>query len=83
MADLVQELREYLLCTSKEQVAKDWENLSSYGKFGPDVFCYLESVSKEIVEINLSNRLTNPEFSLDFFIEVKSKYLYGTRPLFS
>lgn len=66
MTDLVKNLLEYLATTPREQQLKDWESLSSYGEFGPDVFEYLDYVHERIPEIQLSNRLNNPEFSLDF-----------------
>lgn len=66
MANLVQELREYLRNTSAAQKAKDWEELSVFGEYGPLAHDYLDFVSEKIPEISISNGRTNPEFSLDF-----------------
>ncbi len=40
MDSLVENLLEYLATTPREQQLKDWESISSYGEFGPDVFEY-------------------------------------------
>ena len=84
MTDLVKNLLEYFAKTSREQQLKDWESISSYGEFGPDVFEYLDYIHEKIPVIQLSNRPNNPEFSLDFFL--KSTLINvnnGTSTLFS
>ena len=48
--------------------AKDWEELSVFGEFGPLALDYLDFVSEKIPEISISNGRTNPEFSLDFLL---------------
>jgi len=35
--NIVEELKQYLKNTSKEQQKKDWEEIKEYGKFGPTV----------------------------------------------
>ncbi|MBR5404161.1 MAG: hypothetical protein IK113_08075 [Bacteroidales bacterium] len=66
MANLVQELREYLRKTPAEQKARDREELSVFGDYGPLVLDYLDTISETIPEISISNGSINPEFSLDF-----------------
>lgn len=84
MADLVKELLAYISETPRRQRMKDWDELSSYGEFGPNAFEYLDSVYEKIPEMQISNRCLNPEFSLDFFVFNITKSLYhGTGKIFT
>ena len=68
MVDIVKDLLAYLAKTPREQQLRDWENLSAFGKIGPDVFEYLDYIHERMPEITISNYNVNPEFSLDFFV---------------
>lgn len=73
MGKLVEELLAYLTNSSKEQLAKDFEDLKEFNEIGPEVTSFIEQsqeinkVYDSLPEVTVSSEFGNPEFTLDFF----------------
>ena len=48
---MLQELKEYLNNTSKEQLEKDWEELKQYQNIGPTVDEYFENLERRFKKL--------------------------------
>lgn len=71
--DFLQQLKQYFVDTSPEQLEKDYEELREFNNIGPTVDEYLQCVG-DIQEIRISEESIlnlNPEFSLDFLYIIK------------
>lgn len=64
MSNFVEQLKEYLRVTSREQFLQDWEEIVAMGSYGPTVSEYLELISQDIPELEVAN----PDYDLDFFV---------------
>lgn len=68
MDTLIQELLDYLNNTPEEQIRKDWEELSVYGRLGPSVSDYLNYLLGGVPQMEINNNDKIPEYSLEFCV---------------
>lgn len=68
MNKYVEQLKCYFENTSKEQIEKDFDDLSEFDNVGPLLDDYINQVLHPDVMCITYESIPNPEFSLDFFI---------------
>lgn len=66
MQDILQNIINEFKSMPIEQLEKEWAELSVFDDMGPSVEEYIRYVKGRAPEIEISNKIKNPEFFLDF-----------------
>ena len=66
MQEILQKIIDEFMSMPIEQLKKEWTELSVFDDMGPSVEEYIRYVKGRVPEIEISNKIKNPEFSLDF-----------------